>query len=230
MNLEDDFKTEKIHDFKLVPMGKKAPDNHPLFSYAFAMCVLGVKKSGKSSFVQNLLLSLYHKIFAKVFVISPACHQFANILRDKSGCWKEITPDRMNEIIQTAKKLEKIGESIIMIIDDSMGQSILKDSTFLNTLSTHRNMNLSIVIISQAIEQIPIRFRELFDVYILFRINKADIRLVIDQLQASKFSQEQLKKLLTSSEIFGIGSHNFLSYNKAKEQLLLNLNEEITAL
>jgi len=230
MNLEDDFKTEKINNFKLVPMGKKAPDNHPLFAYPFAMLVLGQKKSGKTSYTQNLLLSLYHKMFVKVFVISPACQQFANIMRDKSGCFKEITPDRMNEIIQTAKKWEKQDEHTLLVVDDSMGQSILKDSTFLNTLSTHRNMNLSIVIISQAIEQIPIRFRELFDIYILFRINKADIRLVIDQLQASKFSEAQLKKLLTSSEIFGIGSHNFLSYNKAKEQLLLNLNEEITAL
>lgn len=216
----------------LEQLGRPVPENHEFFDTPFTMIMLGPKRSGKTSLTANFLKKkeLYHQYFRKIAVFCPNIDLYQDLLADTSFLFTSYDDQKLMSIIDMARDIfhddEDPGETLL-ILDDAMGEKVLKSPLFTQLMSLHRNIGLSIIMCIQDIICIDTRIRNLFDHLILWRPNKSDVRSIFHQIKrVPEYSEEFLMALFMNPNIF-VDRHDFVSFNLIKKKILKNLQHEI---
>lgn len=218
-----------VNNIKYEVLQPVIQDLHPIFNYPFSMTILGQKRSGKSNFIQNILLNdkLFKNVFTDIFIISPAFEMFNHLVSKPNRLFSTLNEDRLSYIVRTSEQNKDDNEHTLLIMDDSMGQDILNNSLFLSIISTHRNKNLSVIMVFQNVLALPIRFRELTDIWVIFKLNHSEIIKVSQYIETSVITNEMAKSLLNNALIYQ-NKNDFITIDKRKNEILRNLNDVIT--
>ena len=219
--MTDKFKILPIRDIK--EQKRKHKINSRLFQPPFLSILLAPVKSGKSTFISNLLLNKafgYGKYFDETYIFSPS------ILLDKTYWAVRKLADKFNiNIISDIEDLENINEylqaiieeqkatdnenSVLIILDDCI-DFMVKNKSALNALSSRfRHFNISILLTSQHLRKIPIVARGNAQYWCIWKL----------------YNFQELKKL---EDELGSNFPNFIEeYNKATKEkynfLLVNM-------
>lgn len=155
---------------------------------AFLMCIIGRRKSGKSSLCIDLLTDpkyLNHK-FEKIIFISPTI--------DLDTTWKdcsidfddpnievftEFRQDQIEEIIEVQREhVETVGsenaDSILLVLDDCLADKEFKmkgENHLFKIANNGRHLKISIIVLAQKITGIPTEIRSQADSMFVFATN-----------------------------------------------------------
>lgn len=145
----------------------------------FAMYILGVVKSGKTTFMRSVL-DVYLGAFDKTFFISPTFNLDPEVI-DLLDSYDIEAFSSLSVLDGVMKKIKKInrGKSpkdkvkVLIIMDDVINELIKfskKENNFLNRMiCNRRHMGISLILLSQYYKRAPPIFRCNFSSFVLFR-------------------------------------------------------------
>lgn len=206
----------------------------PLPQGVFFMMLCGKPKSGKTTFLINLLArknKFYNKKFDKVFVFSPSI--FSGNLEENPfdklpEHQKHRDLDSLDEIIQS---LYGSDEKILFILDDI--QSEIKGkvlNTLLHLINNRRHYTskgISIIITTQVYNQIPLKIRKGVSHIVFWSSkNKKEINSIHEEY-LSFLGDKELRKILN---FIWQTTHDFLfisTYESQDKMLYRNFNSLI---
>jgi hypothetical protein len=165
----------------------------PLPAKAFFMTILGSAGSGKTSALISMLKSkkAYRKAFHNVFVVVPR-HSLAslkkNIFENHDKVYDELnyeTLDKIREVVREDAEAEDGALNSLLLIDDQTVhlkdlevQGLLREMIF-----NRRHLHLSIIILAQSYNQIPLPVRKTVSHLMLFRPrNKKEYRSIFEEI------------------------------------------------
>jgi GTPase SAR1 family protein len=181
----------KAHD------SDKISSNDPVLkdTKAVQMCIIGAKRSGKSSLILSLLSSskLYKSYFGNIFMISPSNDgKMGDLIReiDSDGkYYKELNETNIQSVLdyikqeQNAKKMKekKLKKKLpeiynLLILDDVMADlpRSFKKNKITSLFMNARHYNLSTIIVSQVYKGIPNSIRKQTDIFYTFPLVKKE--------------------------------------------------------
>jgi len=162
---------------------------------AAQMCIIGPKRSGKSSLILSLLSSakLYKGHFGNIFYISPSTDgKMSSLIEeiDKEGkYYKELTEGNIQKILDYIKeeqgkqkfKEKKLGHKLppiynLLVLDDCMADlpRTFKKNKITSLFMNARHYNLSTMVVSQVYKGIPASIRKQTDIFYLFPVVKKE--------------------------------------------------------
>lgn len=216
-------------------VGRPVPENHSYFDTPHTLILLGQKRCGKTNWCLNALKNaqLYNQHFINIAVFSPNGDQFdQSVIGNQQYVFTSFTDEKLKSVIDLALENKQNGDDLgqtwetLLIIDDAMGSDILKSRYFKSLMSRHRNINMSIWFAIQDLVEMNNRLRGLFDVAIVWPPLKSDVLCIVKGLETPTWPKNDLLELFKSQQIYQ-NSHDFVSFNKRKKQILRNLQEEI---
>ena len=190
------FSIERRSDLKL-----KAPKMHcdkpiaddikpPLPDCSFFMAILGMPGSGKTSFAVSLLTdkNAYRGKFNNVELVLPAS-SLASIgnkaIQNHDKVHHDLDYDTLEGIHRRAEEATKEGETTLVLIDDfsaSLKQNDLQ-KLFKHVVLARRHLRMSVMMISQTYNSIPLNLRKNLSWITMFRpVNKAEYRGIFSEL------------------------------------------------
>jgi hypothetical protein len=190
------FSIEKRSDLKLKP-----PTMHcdkpiasgikpPLPNTAFFMAILGQCGSGKTSFAVSLLtdMNAYRAKFDNVELVIPES-SLASIgnkaIQKHDKIHYDLNYETLEDIHERAQNATKDGETTLVLIDDfsaSLKQNDLQ-TLFKHMVLARRHLRLSVMMISQTYNAIPLNLRKNINWIVLFKAaNKAEYKGVFSEL------------------------------------------------
>ena len=196
----------------------KVHDDLP--SPSFFICLAGMRRSGKSVLVQNLLSrkDLYGGVFKPEYVIIlsptinlnddysmlPKAQKFSNMAE-----FGEI----VSEVMETQEDIikqhgRKHTPNVLLVFDDSIDSPLFRLGSKLETLAARgRHLNISVIVVSQRLHAIPRTIRLNSESIICFpTINYTEIESLIVNFAPSRHKKFLLKKI---DEIFAV-PYNFI--------------------
>jgi len=163
---------------------------------AVQMCIVGAKRSGKSSLILSLLSSskLYKNYYGNIFMISPSSSdgKMGSLIReiDQDGkYYKELNEANIQSILtyikqeQDAKKMKekKLKKKLpeiynLLILDDCMADlpRSFKKNKITSLFMNARHYSLSTMIVSQVYKGIPANIRKQTDIFYTFPLVKKE--------------------------------------------------------
>lgn len=219
----------------LESVGRPIPDNHQLFDTPHTILLLGQKRCGKTNFTLNALKNpkLFNKHFVNICVFSPNADQFnMDVVSNQNYVFQSFSDEKLQSCIELAVQNKEEGDNnndiyeTLLIVDDAMGSDLLRSKHFKALMSRHRNINMSIWLAIQDNVELSPRLRGLFDNIVCWKPLNSDLLIIAKGLETTYWPKEDLVKLFKSPSIYN-DSHDFLSFNKRKKQIIRNLQEEI---
>ena len=174
-------------------LGDEIPD--PLPRGSFFWSVVGAPGKGKSSYLVSLLTArkpnrAYLKVFHEIFFVVPPASQasmgsslYKN--HDPSKIYPELTGKALGEIAGRVEAAAEEGYSSLLVLDDVT--SSLKDKEVEKLLRklafNRRHLHLSIFLLSQNYNQIPLSIRKTFSHFTMFKTaNKKEYLNIFEEL------------------------------------------------
>lgn len=212
----------------------------------FAMYILGIVKSGKSTLLASIL-PLYYDAFDKVILISPThslCPEQIQLLDQYPDIHAFNDLGALDVIINKLTKVNKGKEpkdkiKTLIIMDDCVNQIskfCRKDNNFLNRMALNRrHIGISYIMLSQHFRRCPILLRSNFSSFCLFRLeNQMEKKKVIEEL-SGRLGRKRFEDLYNKAtqEPYSFLSINFdaldikYQYTKNFKEILLTGNEEM---
>ena len=174
-------------------LGDKIPE--PLPRGSFFWSVIGAPGSGKSSYLISLLTArrpnrAYRGIFEDVYFVVPPASQASLgsslfIEHDQTKIYPELTGDTLKEILGRVEAAAAEDCSSLLVLDDVTAS--LKDKEVEKLLRlmafNRRHLHLSIFLLSQNYNQIPLSVRKCFSHYSMFKTsNKKEFENIFQEL------------------------------------------------
>jgi hypothetical protein len=228
MNIEVVPIENPIH---LKELGRAIPQNHKLIDIPHTVLLLAKKRAGKTNLMQNFLRNkdAYNQIFTNICVIAPNVDQWGpDLIGNQNYIYMSYSDANLESICAVAKHNRDEGIAnhdeyhTLLILDDAISSKALKSPAFLQMMSNHRNINLSVWVACQDLIAINVRLRNLFDTLIVWPINNSDKHKLLGLLEIPNWTKENLERIVTSKEVYK-GPHDFVSFNKIREEILVNL-------
>ena len=193
--------TEHTNNLRIIPpvmlcdkdLGDKVP--LPLPNRAHFMAIIGSAGSGKSSFAISLLKQngenkMYRKVFHDIFLIVPPAslasiksNVFRNHPEDK--IFPELTSDALQYIKERALENAEHDYNTLIIIDDQTVHLKQKavESALRDLIYNRRHYHISIWILAQSYNQIPLSIRKTLSHFALFKPrNKKEAENIFEEL------------------------------------------------
>lgn len=188
---------------------------HGLNKHSFTY-IVGRPQSGKSNLTQNLFKnkSLLKKCFHNIFYISPSSSSLKDDVFNKlpdDKRFMELTEETLTSILSRCESSEK-DEKNMIVIDDCA--SSLKDGNLLKMFQRlvfnrrHIGGGVSIIIISQNFNLLPLQLRRLINNLILFKPSFEEMTLINEQILNQP--KKEVKKLMN---FFFDEKYNFMMIN-----------------
>lgn len=209
-------KIEFICDGGIHPkLDKYEFSKHGLNKHSFSY-IVGSPGSGKSNFTQNLFKNknLLRKCFHNIFYISPSSSSLKDDIFNKLPEDKrfiELNEDTLSIILTRCEESTKEEKNMI-VIDDCAAS--LKDNNLFKMFQRlvfnrrHIGGGVSIIIISQNYNLLPLQLRKTINNLILFKPKFTELNLVNEELL--NLPKKDLKKV---SEFFYDEKFNFMMVN-----------------
>lgn len=190
------FSIEKRSDLKLKPprmsCDKPIADDikPPLPDCSFFMAILGMPGSGKTSFAVSLLTDkhAYRGKFNHVELVLPASSMASignKAFQNHDKVHNELDYETLEAIHHRAEERTKDEETTLLFIDDfsaSLKQNDLQ-TLFKHVVLARRHLRMSIMMISQTYNSIPLNLRKNLSWITMFRpVNKAEYRGIFSEL------------------------------------------------
>lgn len=164
---------------------KPLPDTHSFIAF------LGPPRSGKSALTTGLCCSTNPKIYAgqfnRVFVLVPKGSFDSmkdNPFKNHHSLAHEFNREILDEIIAECEKSAKLGKESMILIDDFM--SSLKENSLRKQLerviANRRHLKLSVWIISQTYNSIPLSTRKLLSHVAMFKSRLKEAENIREEL------------------------------------------------
>lgn len=142
--------------FKTVGVKHIVDNAHQFFS----MCICGPSLSGKTTLLMHMLSAFTKsKRYDKYIIMSPtakATKIFDKYLRDKKNIISEYDEDFIQSMLdsQGAKEAED-RDKLCFVFDDTIGsaQKMQRSKVFADLWALARNMNISVILLSQAVSR-----------------------------------------------------------------------------
>jgi len=207
-------------------------DISPLPNTHFFMVVCGRAGSGKTSIATSLLTSrgkktIYRKIFDNVIIIMPK--NSLNSLIDNhpfkkhDKVYNEMNLETLDEINEMVKDYAEENENTLLFIDDMA--SSLKNKNVSNMLNNfinnRRHLHLSIMLLTQYLNSIPLPVRRNISHLIMFKpTNKKETDIIFTELIfLTKDEYDEILKYSYKSK------HDFLFINLVTNEIYRNFNK-----
>ena len=162
----------------------------PLPNHSFFMCILGSPGSGKTSFAVSLLTDddAYRAKFHHVELVIPES-SLASIdhraVREHDKVHHDLDVDTLGAIHRRAEEATKKKETTLVLLDDfsaTLKQADLQ-KLFKHVVLARRHLRMSIMIISQTYNSIPLNLRKNLSWIAMFRpANKLEYRNIFTEL------------------------------------------------
>lgn len=178
--------------------------------------IVGRPQSGKSNLTQNLFKNkkLFRKCFHNIFYICPSSSSlkddiFNKLPEDKR--FMELNEETLTSILSRCEASEK-DEKNMIVIDDCA--SSLKDGNLLKMFQRlvfnrrHIGGGVSIMIISQNFNLLPLQLRRMINNLILFKPSFEEMNLINEQILNQP--KKDVKKLMN---FFFDEKFNFMMFN-----------------
>lgn len=207
-------------------------DISPLPNCHFFMVVCGRAGSGKTSVATSLLTSrgkkaIYKKVFDNIIIIMPKNslnsldnnHPFKR--HDK--VYHDMDEETLDEIKENVEEWSEDGENTLLFIDDMA--SSLKNKTVANMLNNfinnRRHLHLSIMLLTQYLNSIPLPVRRNISHLIMFKpTNKKETDIIFSELIfLPKDDYENILQYSYKSK------HDFLFINLVTNEIYRNFNK-----
>jgi hypothetical protein len=126
----------------------------------FSMCICGPSLSGKTTLLLDILSRFVeHKRYAEYVIVSPtakATKFFDKYLTDKEGIISEYDDAVIQDLLDRQAACPKaMRKSVCLVIDDCIGssQGMQRSKTFADLWALARNMHMTVIMLSQAVNR-----------------------------------------------------------------------------
>ena len=209
---------KKLNEFEL----SKLMNNHATNLF------VGSPGSGKTSLLYSFFKSkeLFAKVFHNIYLFQPS-HSRASMkdkLFDKlptEQIYDELNYDTLNEVMEQIQNEDSKYNNCIIFDDMS---AYLKDGEtfklFKNLVNNRRHLRTSIFFLVQTYRSIPKDIRRLFSNVFVFRVSKADMETIFEELV-----EKHKNCIMEISKIVYDKPYNFLYINTESQRLFKNWDE-----
>ncbi len=189
--------------------------------YNFFLIICGVPMSGKTNLWLNLInkrKSPYYKKFDKVFIFSNSLHTIKiKIKLPESQLIQGI--DTLEEVVNSVSDTD---DKILIVLDDVI--SDIKDDEFMQKLIFNRRHTaggVSLIIITQVYNKLPLQFRKCCTDLVLFNTsNKIELESIFREfINISKTDYQQIIRYC-----FKGSNHDFIWIDNLKNLFYKNFN------
>ena len=201
------------------------------FSKSFTCLVSGGTGSGKTTWVVQMVKSVFKKCFHDIFLIIPenslnSISEADNVFRkylDEEHIFHEYTPEVLQNIYDRIEANAGEGYTSLLIIDD-FGADLKSKPTelILNRLCLkNRHLRCSTIILAQNYFMLGKKIREIVNNVVLFNTNKSQNRKFFDE--QFDFGDKQFKELMSLLKT----THDYFIINLKYKRIFFNCNEVI---
>ena len=209
-------------------------DISPFPNFHFFMIICGKSGSGKTSLLIDILKDkrIYKNVFHKILLVMPR-HSYNNM---ETNIFKRLP----NEQVQFELDFNRLHDQIsvfanndkntLLVIDDFTAYLNRKDylRQFNELIQNRRHLRLSICLLVQVYNSVPLPIRKSINELILFRAPKKEFQFILDELiEMPHDIALKLKKFIYDRQ------HNFMLldvpnqiYYKNLDKVLVNGSEE----
>lgn len=198
----------------------------PLPPYNSAILIYGQPRSGKTNLWLNMITKkgqFYNKKFDRVLLFSPSLHTVERKIRlPEEQIFNDLDYSELQNELDFLKETVTIDQKFktLVIFDDVMS-SIKNDiPEFLKMLGNRRHYGLTVMIITQVYNRIPLQLRKIFSHFIFFKQPKQEINSIYDDLMNIK--KDDYLKIL---DYIYDKQHNFMFYDKDEGTFYKNFNK-----
>jgi hypothetical protein len=192
-------------------MDKKFDVPHPLPNSPFIMAMIGMKASGKSTVITNLVKNYYFKNFDYIIVLSPTCglSDEWDWLEDKKNPDKVSKFSDMTEYADIVKEIansqeellrntdrEDVGD-VLIILDDIIGSNIIRFQGLMDAISIkHRHLKISLMFALQRMSALSRTIRLQADMMLLWNcVNLSELETFLEQYCLKKYRKSIMEKV-----------------------------------
>jgi len=220
-NKNNEIKIKKID--MTCDSSKYAIDSLKL-KYNFFMIINGAPNSGKTNLLINLITEkeLLKKKFDKIFLYSPSMHTInRKIHLTKKQIFENINFDELEEQLIYCKEMMKINNDFhtLFIFDDMVNKFKKNQRIIKKMIMNRRHHNISIIMITQRYNLIPLEIRTQLSHLITFKMNKRELYEIYDELFNIK--KEQYEAII--NYIFN-EKYVFMLYDNINNKIYKNFN------
>ena len=158
--------------------------------------VAGRPGAGKTSFTFSLFKDkrCLRKVWNHVLLVMPT--ESLNSMTPETNVFKNLSADKhypnlskLMEIEERIRGFASDDETTVLIIDDQM--AYLKDKgverLLCSMMSNRRHMKLTIILLTQIVERVPLKCRKLVnDIILMYKPSKKEMVLVMDEFLEHK--------------------------------------------
>lgn len=209
-------KIDFICDGGIHPKLDKYDYTKTLFQKHSFTYIVGRPQSGKSNLLQNFFKKrdMLRKCYHNVFYVCPSSSSLKDDIFNKLSDEKrfaDLTQESLGSILNVCEASTKEEKNMI-VIDDCAAS--LKDNDlrnmFLRLILNRRHIGggVSVIIVSQSYNLLPLQLRKMLNTLILFKPTYEELNLINEEI----FYQDRkyIKKMM---EFFFDQRYNFLTYN-----------------
>ncbi len=209
-------KIDFICDGGINPKLDKYDYTKTLFQKHSFTYIVGRPQSGKSNLLQNFFKKrdMLRKCFHNVFYVCPSSSSLKDDIFNKlpeEKRFADLTQESLGSILNVCEASTKEEKNMI-VIDDCAAS--LKDNDlrnmFLRLILNRRHIGggVSVIIVSQSYNLLPLQLRKMLNTLILFKPTYEEMNLINEEIfyQDRKYSKKMM-------EFFFDQRYNFLTYN-----------------
>lgn len=220
-----EFKTDHMLNKRIKP---------PFPNQSFFMCIIGKARSGKTTFLINMLTNknVYKKVFDKIYLAVPASSRKSlknDIFTDlpEEQIFNELTPELFTTIQETGEEFindeAKRPKQQLLIIDDLAIQLKDYEEELKQLMFNRRHIRLSVVILSQTLRSIPRALRFQTSQLIFFKTsNNLELEIIREE-----YVMMPKKEFIHLMNFVFDKSHSFIFIDKENEHYYKNFQKII---
>jgi predicted PilT family ATPase len=192
--------------------------------------VAGRPGAGKTSFTFSLFKDkrCLRKVWNHVLLVMPT--ESLNSMTPETNVFKNLSPDKqypnLSKLVEIEERIRGFAsddETTVLIIDDQM--AYLKDKgverLLCSMMSNRRHMKLTIILLTQIVERVPLKCRKLVnDVILMYKPSKKEMVLVMDE-----FLEHKEDTALEIQKIAFQKPYDFLFIDVPLQKLFRNYDE-----
>ena len=208
------------------PLTKRNID--PLMNFHFFSIFIGKSGSGKTSLLINMLSepNIYKKVFNKIILVMPEATYNNMEFNPFEGLPQEQIKNQFDcaELRSQINNYRENKKTTLLIIDDFTAE--LKNKTnfenFNHLIQNRRHYRLSIFLLVQYYNSVPMPLRRSINTIFLFKCNKREFEIIFEELfNLSKDLANKLQRFVFTNK------YNFMLVNVSDQIYYKNLDRII---